>query len=105
MLLNTYLVQQTDPGQVIKLNDELKNISKAGLEAERLEAVGKITNPHISIETSSHMGSLNYVILQFLQKEKIDMVAMGKNGGKHVETISTLLKQQHCPLLITYKKD
>lgn len=104
-LVNTYMVQQTDPKQVILLNDELKKKSKAGLEQERDEAIGKITNPNISIDIASHMGSLNYVILQLLNKKEIDLVAMGKNGGQHVETISVMLKQQQCPLLITYFKE
>jgi nucleotide-binding universal stress UspA family protein len=104
-LLNTYMVQQTDPNQVILHNDELKKKSKAGLEKERDEAIGKVENPNISIDVASHMGSLNHVILQLLNKNEVDLVAMGKNGGRNVETISTLLKQQLCPLLITYFKE
>jgi nucleotide-binding universal stress UspA family protein len=105
LLVNTYMVQQTDPGQVILLNDELKQKSKLGLEQARKSASEINKNPNISIETSSHLGSLKYVILQLLGKEKVDLVAMGKNGGKHVDTISILLKQQACPLLITYIKE
>ena len=104
-LVNTYMVQHTDPSQVILLNDELKNRSKAGLEQERNDALAKITNPNITIDISSHMGSLNHVILQLLKKTDIDFVAMGKNGGRHVETISKLLKIQKCPLFITYIKE
>lgn len=102
LLLNTYIVQQTDPHQVISTNDELKRISKLGLERQRDKALKNVINFNISIEIASHMGSLNNVVMQLLRKEKIDLVAMGKNGGRHVESLSHLLKQQQCPLLITY---
>ena len=101
-LLNTYVVQQTDAKQVITMNDEMKRKSKEGLLAEEIEAKKLLNNSHISINTTSHMGSLKNVIWQLLKKEKIDLVAMGKDGGKHVETIQTLLKEEECPLLITY---
>ena len=103
-LLNTYMVQQTDPSQVIQLNDELKQKSKAGLEKERDDALRSISNSQITIDVASHMGSLNNVILQLLNKDEVDLVAMGKDGGKNVETISGLLKKQCCPLLITYSR-
>src|SRR5665647_862696 len=102
LLVNTYMVQQTDPKQVILLNDELKKKSKEGLEREREEAMKKVTNPRISIDVISHMGSLKNIIMQMLKTDKMDLVAMGKDGGKNVETIAALLKQQQCPLLITY---
>jgi len=101
-LLNTYMVQHTDPARVISLNDELKKKSKAGLERELDEMLKKVKNPKVSLEIASHMGSLNNVVLQMVQKEKYDMVAMGKSGGDNVETISKMLRQQKCPLLITY---
>ena len=102
LLVNTFMVQQTDPDQVILANDQLKQLSRQKLELERLEALKLITNSNISVETSSNMGSLNYVILNLIQKEKFDLVAMGKNGGRHVEAMSTMLKTKKCPLLITY---
>ena len=105
ILLNTYLPPQTDPDQVISVNDTLRMKSKIGLLQEMVEAQKNIRNPLITIETRSHIGTLKNVILQLLQNNKFDLVAMGKNGGKHVETISVLLKQQHCPLLITYQDD
>lgn len=101
-LLNTYMVLQNDASQVISLNDELKKKSKAGLLKEESEAKSQIKNPLISVHTTSTMGSLKNVIFQMLKKEKYDLVAMGKDGGKHVETIQGLLKQEKCPLLITY---
>lgn len=101
-LLNTYIVQHPDPSKLIALNDELKSFSKSGLEKERSEAMKRITNPLVTLEIASHMGSLNNVVLQMVQKDKFDMVAMGKSGGDNVETISKILRQQKCPLLITY---
>jgi nucleotide-binding universal stress UspA family protein len=102
LLLNTYMVQATNPAEVISMNDELRKRSHTGLESAMLEARSKITNPNITVEVASHMGTLNNVILNLLSKKKIDMVAMGKNGGWHVEMVASLLKQQKCPLLITY---
>ncbi len=102
LLVNTYIVQQTDPKQVIILNDELKKRSKQGLEQEKIEALKKNTNPLITIETNSQMGSLTNVIKQMLHTYKVDFVAMGKDGGRHVEQVANLLKEQECPLLITY---
>jgi hypothetical protein len=102
LLVNTYMVQQTNPTQVILMNDELKKKSKIGLELERIDALKKNTNPLITVETNSQMGSLTNVIKQMLQAEKIDLVAMGKDGGRHVEQIASLLREIECPLLITY---
>ena len=104
-LVNTYMVQQTDPSQVIELNDQLKRKSKTGLEQELISAQTKVKNPLITLDIVSHMGSLNNVVLQLIRNQAYDLVAMGKNGGKHVETISSLLKQQKCPLLTTYFND
>lgn len=102
ILVNTFIVNKTDPELIISVNDHLKKISKEGLAAQKEIALKKKTKAPITIETISQMGSLNNVILQFLQREKIDLVAMGKDGGRHVENVSAILKKQHCPLLITY---
>lgn len=103
LLLNSYMVLQTDAKLVISQNDELKAKSKAGLLQDVNYANKNLKNPQITIETISYMGSLKNVIYQVLQKENIDLVAMGKDGGKHVETISALLKEVgKCPLLTTY---
>lgn len=104
ILLNTFMIQQTDPGKIIALNDEMKLRSKTGLERQRTEAMDGVRNSNISIEIASHMGSLTNVILQLLSTNKIDMVAMGKNCGKHVEKVAALLEQKHCSLLITHAK-
>jgi nucleotide-binding universal stress UspA family protein len=103
LLLNTYMVQQTDPQHVIRMNDELKHNSAQKLAQEKTEALAKVKNPHISIETVSQMGSLTNVIFQLLQREKIDMVAMGKNVGNHQDKIARLLEQESCPVLLTHR--
>lgn len=106
LLVNTYIVQSnSDPLQLIKLNDELKLKSKSLLEKEVLWARAHCLNPLVTIESSSHMGTLNNVILNLLQKEQIDLVAMGKGNGNHVEQVASLLKMQNRPLLVTYKPE
>ena len=102
LLLHTFMVQQTDPSKIIILNDEMKLKSKMGLEELRNEAMKKVTNPNISIEVASQMGSLKNVILQLLDTSKFDLVVMGKNGGKQIESVAALLKQRNCPILITH---
>lgn len=102
LLLNTYVVSHKDPDQLITLNDELKKKSLEGLENERNEALKGLTNPNIEIETYSHLGSLNNVILQLMKKNSIDLVAMGKNQGHQVDVVSSMLKKHQCPLLVTY---
>jgi nucleotide-binding universal stress UspA family protein len=102
LLLNTYIFQQTDPKQVLIINDELKKRSKEGLAFQKEELLKRIKNPNITVETISHLGSLHNVVLQLLQKEEVDLVAMGKDTGKHLAQISELLKQHHCPVLITH---
>ena len=101
-MVNTYMVQQTDPSQVIQLNDQLKKASMIGLEQELTDAKSLIKNLLVTVDKASHMGSLNHVVSQLIRNKEFDMVAMGKNGGRQVETISGLLKQLGCPLLITY---
>ncbi len=101
LLLNTYVVQNNDPEQIISLNDELKKQSKLGLERVREEAQSWVSNSNIKIEVVSHMGSLANVILHLLNKEKVDLVALGMDGGRHVETLKKLLWQKKCQLLVT----
>lgn len=105
LLVNTFKVLQTDPAKVIATNDELKKISLRGLEEEKALTLAKVKNSFISVDIASRMGSLNNVVLQIIQSEKIDLVGMGKKKGRHVEMMSSLLKKHHCPLLITYLKE
>ena len=102
LLVNTFKVLNTDAKQIITKNDELKQQSKEGLKQVLAETKKQLTNPHITVETMSTMGSLNNVIYQMIHQEKIEFVAMGKDGGRHVEAVSALLKKEHCPLLITF---
>lgn len=104
LLVNTYIVQlDGDPQELLSLNDALKAKSRAMLREEVAWARAHCSNPLVTIDSTSHMGSLNNVILNLLRREKIDLVAMGKANGNHVEQVATLLKQQNCPLLITYR--
>lgn len=105
LLLNTFKVLQPDPKKVIETNDELKKLSTTGLEREREEALKIIKNKLITVDIASHMGSLNNVVLQIIQNEKIDLVGMGKKKGRHVEMMSSMLRKHQCPLLITYMND
>lgn len=102
LLLNTYIFQQTDPNQVLIINDEMKRKSKEALALQKENALSKIKNPNIIIETISQLGSLNNVVHQLLQKGEVDLVAMGKDTGRHLEQISSLLKKHQCPILITH---
>lgn len=102
LLLNTYIVQETDPREVIQLNDELKKRSREALGTQKANALKNIKNPNITVETASHLGSLHNVVHQLLQKGEVDLVAMGKDSGRHLEQIFTILKQYHCPVLITH---
>lgn len=102
LLLNTYMVDlQTDPQRLVQLNDELKSKSKQSLEVQKREALQWIRNPNIAIETTSHMGSLANVITNLIKKEKIDLVAMGKDNGQQIEKMTNLLKEYDCSLLVT----
>lgn len=106
LLLNTYMVLSSDPDRMINLvnlNDELKRESKNGLALEVNEVKKMLkSEDKISINTMSHMGSLKNVIGLLLKKENIDLVVMGKDGGKNVETITPFLKEKSIPLLVTY---
>ena len=103
LLLNSYKVQQTDPNLVLSQNDDLKNNSHAKLLAEAVDMRKQITNPLLTVDIVSHMGSLRNVIYRIIQNEKIDLIAMGQDGGKNVEIIAKLLREEKkCPLLITY---
>jgi hypothetical protein len=101
IILNTYLVKYSDPERLISLNDELKIKSKTGLEIEKAAAVRLNTNQHVSIETTSHIGTLNNVIQYLIKRDGIDMVAMGKEDGNALEAVKLALKDhQSCSLLI-----
>ncbi len=102
LLLNTYMVKETDPQKVIHLNDELKRASKKNLEHELELLRKKLQNPNITIKIASHMGSLTNVVSQLIKANPVDLVAMGKDGGRNVENVSVILKQNGTPMLVTY---
>lgn len=102
ILLNTYLVKYSNPDLLISLNDELKYKSKVGLEIEKSIAQKMISNEKIKIATASHIGSLTNVMQNLIKKEKIDLVAMGKDSGKLISSVENMLKSQNlCPMLVT----
>lgn len=106
LLINTYLINLNNAShELVQNNDELKSLSKKLLEDQKREALEWVRNPNIVIETSSHMGSLTNVVLNLVKKEKIDLVAIGKDGGSHIEQIVSQLKTYNCPLLITNDRE
>lgn len=105
LLVNTYLLNEnSDSKQLVQINDELKKNSKELLDQEVAWAVSHCSNPLVIIESASHMGTLNNVILNLLKRESFDLVAMARGRGNHMKQVSPLLLEQNCPLLITYRE-
>ncbi len=105
LILNTYCIPfevGMTRDQIILLNDEMKRISKKLLSLEQMAMFNLIKGSNITIQTSSHIGTLKNVVHQLLEEEKFDLIVMGKDGGRHVETIVEFLKSYECPLTITY---
>jgi hypothetical protein len=100
ILLNTYIVQQTDPSLVILFNDEMKLQSKSKLESLRLEVLDMNSNPYISLTTASQMGGLKNVIVQFLQRERLAHIAITEEQFRDLVSIKEILKSKFCSLLI-----
>lgn len=101
-LLNAYLVPKTSAHNIIKLNDELKSDSNQGLQREQAWASEFLgTN---SLESISAMGSLKNIIPRLIQEKKVDLLVMGKDGGRHLEDVTEVLKreQRECPLLAVF---
>ena len=106
-LLNAYLIpSNTNKKDIIELNDKIKKKSQEGLEKDFIYALKLIQSDIIKVETLSYMGSLTNVVISILQQKEVDLIAMGKDGGRHVEQISYLLKVAkpfRPPLIIIYK--
>lgn len=100
LLLNTFIVKETDPELVITANDRLKSQSKNSLEALKSLTLQKITNPQINVQTASHMGSLRNVIQQLLKKEKFDHIAVTKDQAGELSSIREFLKEKACAFII-----
>jgi nucleotide-binding universal stress UspA family protein len=103
-LLNVYMVPNVEKDQILTTNDQLKLDSQLGLK-KTYEKVNELLQgaPH-QLECISILGSLKNVIPSFITKNNIDLVIMGKDGGKHVEEISSVLKKKRssAPLMIVY---
>ncbi len=100
LLLNTFIVKETDPEQVITANDKLKSESKMSLEELKSLMMGKILNPNIQIQTVSHLGTLKNVIQQILKKEKFDQLAVTKELATELTTIREFLRDKECSFVI-----
>lgn len=102
-LLHTYVVLQNDPALALALNDRLRESSRAGLTIEENFLRQQLTGTSFSYGLLSKMGSLKNVIGQLVCRGEYDLVVMGKDGGKHIEAVSALLKSLGCcPLLTTF---
>lgn len=104
LLLNTYLLLKVASGDdIIKINDQLKEISQKNLAHEKKQILDMVKERPITVEISSRIGSLPGVIEQLIQKEHYDFIVMGKNGGENVLKVSKLLKKNKGPsLFVTY---
>jgi len=100
LLLNTYIVQQTDPSLVIGLLDKMKLESKSNLEKLKAELIQGISNPLIAVATASHLGSLKNVILQFLQKDNFTELAVTKDQEIELRPIKDLIRSRDCSVLV-----
>ena len=98
LFLNTFTVHQTDPKQVMALNDERKTRSLAGLAQERKLALELLRNPQVSVEISSHLGSLQNVLANLADTET-SLVVIAKGDIKNPDSMNAILKLA-IPLLI-----
>lgn len=100
LLLNTFIVNETDPELVIVANDKLKLESRTSLCLLKSQAEEKNKNPHISIETASHLGSLKNVVQQILKKESFNQMAVTKEQANELASIKQFLKEKDCLIVI-----
>lgn len=100
LILNTFIVKETDPELVINANDKLKSESKSSLEELKLSASGRIRNPHVQIQTASHLGSLKNVIQQLMKKERFDELTVTKEQASELISLKDFLKEKACTLRI-----
>lgn len=100
LILNTFLVHETNPELVIKLNDRLKSESRERLEKLKLEAEELIKNPLVQVQTTSQLGTFRNVISQLVKKNKFDQLAVSKNIAAELAGISPVLKELSCSYLV-----
>ena len=98
LLLNTYLLPKADPSKVIEMNDELKRRSRDGLAESLQKAEAENSNPLVSIQTASHLGSLFNVVQNLMGQEKYETVSFCEGGPQKV---AELITKKKCPVLIT----
>jgi hypothetical protein len=100
LILNTFIVKETDPEQVIVANDKLKSESKTSLEELKSLTMSKILNPNVQIQTVSHLGTLKNVIQQILKKERFDQLAVTKEQASELTAIKDFLRERACSFVI-----
>lgn len=100
LILNTFIVSETDPELVISANDKLKSESKLSLEELKLSASERIKNPHVQIQTASHLGTLKNVIQQIMKKERFDELTVTKEQANELVSLTEFLKEKACTLSI-----
>lgn len=100
LILNTFIVNETDPELVIHANDKLKSESKSCLEELKLSASERIKNPQVQILTASHLGTLKNVIQQLMKKEKFDQLTVTKEQASELIPLKEFLKEKACTLSI-----
>lgn len=100
LLLNTFIVKETDPELVIVANDKLKSESRMSLEELKQLTLNKVLNPHIQIQTASHLGTLKNVIQQILKKERFDQLTVTKEQASDLSAIREFLKEKTCAFVI-----
>lgn len=101
LLLNTFIVKETDPALVIEANDKLKSVSRNSLEQLKLMILSNVQNPHIKVQTASHLGTLKNVIQQLLKKEKFDQIAVSsEEQAKELFSLKDFLREKACRIAI-----
>lgn len=94
LLLNTYLVPKSPGLNIIEANDAIKKQSLSAMEMQKKKIQALIKNSSsIQVDTVSILGALKNVLARVIKENKIDLVIMGKDEGKHVAEISKVIKE------------
>lgn len=101
LLLNTFIVKETNPALVISENDRLKNESVQNLQSLKSNIETKIKNPFILVTIASHLGTLRNVIQQILMKEDFDELVISKEQSADISGIAKFLKEKSCVIYIS----
>lgn len=100
LLLNTFMVKETNPALVISENDRLKRESLQNLQLLKATTDTKNKNPFILVTVASHMGTMRNVIQQILTKEDFDELAITKEQSSDISGIMKFLKEKSCSVYI-----